>query len=65
MVNLQGIITGVFLFFATGVLVLGGERNLYQKEEEFSKPLIQQEKNVFETPKKFESAVEMSYMTPF
>ena len=65
MVNLQGIITGVFLFFATGVLVLGGERNLYQEEEEFSKALIEQERNVFETPKKFQSAVEMSYMTPF
>ena len=65
MVNLQGIITGVFLFFATGVLVLGGERNLYQKEEEFSKDLIKQERNVFETPKKFQSVVEMSYMTPF
>ena len=65
MVNLQGIITGAFLFFATGVLVLGGERNLYQEEEEFSKALIEQERNVFETPKKFQSAVEMSYMTPF
>ena len=65
MVNLQGIITGAFLFFATGILILGGERNLYQEEEEFSKALIEQERNVFETPKKFQSAVEMSYMTPF
>ena len=65
MVNLQGIITGVFLFFATGVLVLGGERNLYQKKEEFSKALIEQESNVFKTPKKFKSRIEMSYMTPF
>ena len=65
MVNLQGIITGAFLFFATGILILGGEQNLYQKEEEFSKALIEQERNVFETPKKLESVVEMSYMTPF
>ena len=64
MVNLQGIITGAFLFFATGILILGGEQNLYQKEE-FSKALIEQERNVFETPKKFQSVVEMSYMTPF
>ena len=65
MVNLQGIITGAFLFFTAGIVILGGERNLYQEEEEFSKALIEQERNVFETPKKFQSAVEMSYMTPF
>ena len=65
MVNLQGIITGAFLFFTAGIVILGGERNLYQEEEEFSKASIQQERNVFETPKKFQSAVEMDYMTPF
>ena len=65
MINFQGILTGAFLFFTAGVVLLGGERNLYQKKEEFIKTVVQQQTNVFETPKKFQSAVEMSYMTPF